>query len=342
MQLLYDDDRLTPMRVKFSIVSFVALLLPVANLLALPIDRLVVFGDSLSDTGNAYIGTGGAVGAAPDYQNGRFTDGPNTFPSTSAPTGLWIDQFAAKLNLPSPTPFLAGGSNYAVGSAQTGTNAAYDGRSPEAPYVDQQVAFYSATSSASPNSLYVFWAGSNDLLRGNNPLTAVSNISANIATLAAGGAKNFLWVNVPQVGQIPDVTTLGPVVSNILGAEAVAYHLASVEAITQLKAQYGISIISVDAYGLFGDILSNPAAYGFTNTTDPAQGQPNVNPNNYVFWDGLHPTTAAHALVADLAYNDVEAAYAPEPAASSLIMAGFLVLMGTAMAHRRIGLARKK
>lgn len=321
------------MRKKLLLLSSAALLLPLSAALALPINQLVVFGDSLSDTGNAYLATAGAVGAAPAYQNGRFTDGPNTLPSTSAPTGLWVDQFASKMNVTDPAAFLAGGTNYAVASARTGSNPAYNGQSPEAPYTNQQVALYSANSKVSSTALYTFWAGSNDLLGMQNPLTAVSNISGNISTLASSGAKNFLWLNLPQVGEVPDATKLGPIVSATLNAEAMAFNAASSKAISQLETQYGINIVSVDVYSLFGQILANPSAYGFTNTTDPAQGVLGADPNTYVFWDGLHPTTAADALVANLAYNDVQAAFAPEPAALGLFATGFLLLILTGIAR---------
>jgi phospholipase/lecithinase/hemolysin len=51
------------------------------------LDHLVVFGDSLSDTGNA----------------GRFSNGP-----------VWVEQLAEKLKLPL-LPSGRGGQNYAVG-----------------------------------------------------------------------------------------------------------------------------------------------------------------------------------------------------------------------------------
>ena len=219
------------MRKKLFLLTSASLILPLSAMLALPIDQLVVFGDSLSDTGNAYIASGGTVGAAPAYQNGRFTDGPDTVPSTSSPTGLWIDQFAAKLNMASPTPFVTGGTNYAVVTAQTGTNPAYNGKSLEAPYVDQQVGLYTAGSKVSSTALYTFWAGSDDLYAGKNPLTAVSNLSANIGTLAAGGAKNFLWLNLPLIGDVPDATKMGPIVRAALNAEAVAFNTAYAAAI---------------------------------------------------------------------------------------------------------------
>ena len=39
-------------------------------------NRLVVFGDSLSDNGNLYLATGGTTPTSPPYGAGRFSNGP--------------------------------------------------------------------------------------------------------------------------------------------------------------------------------------------------------------------------------------------------------------------------
>lgn len=50
-----------------------------------PYSSLTVFGDSLSDTGNIFIATGGAQPPSNQpYFNGRFSDGP-----------VWVDTLAA-------------------------------------------------------------------------------------------------------------------------------------------------------------------------------------------------------------------------------------------------------
>jgi phospholipase/lecithinase/hemolysin len=319
------------MRKKLLLLSSAVLLLPLSAALALPIDQLVVFGDSLSDTGNAYIGTGGLVGGAPAYQNGRFTDGPNTTPSTSSPTGVWVDQFASKLNLTDPSPFLTGGTNYAVASSVTGSVPGFN--SAGAPNTAGQVALYATGNQPSSTTLYVVWAGANDLLTGGDPSTAASNLISNISTLAAGGAKNFLWLNLPQLGDVP----AGAANSAALNAESTTFNNAQAAASSQLEAQLGINIIDVDVNSLFAQIIANPAAYGFSNVTDPAQGNTAVDPNTYLFWDDMHPTTAADALVANLAFNDVETAFnptaTPEPATVGLLVSGFLILLLTGIAR---------
>ena len=97
-----------------------------------PFTQFVVFGDSLSDNGNLYVGTHsarrGSTGPVPPmYATGEYTDGTNSVPSTSGPLGLWIEQLATKMNLPVPQPFAqgTGGTNFAVASALTGINPSY-------------------------------------------------------------------------------------------------------------------------------------------------------------------------------------------------------------------------
>src|SRR6266704_3255727 len=63
---------------------------------------IVVFGDSLSDTGNVAHLTQDKYGVRipgplADYTDGRFTDGDDTLPVAQKYFGLWIEQLAATL-----------------------------------------------------------------------------------------------------------------------------------------------------------------------------------------------------------------------------------------------------
>src|SRR3954454_2306008 len=163
------------------------------------LDQMVVFGDSLSDTGNVDIATFGLFPGS-NYAAGRFTDGPATTPATSGPFGLWVDQLAVKLAVPGPQPFLAGngGTDYAFASATTGSNGLYN--------ISDQVNYFLSQhqTGASSTALYTIWGGSNDLFNGaRNGSALADTLAGNIQTLAGAGAKNFLWFNIAPLGGTP-------------------------------------------------------------------------------------------------------------------------------------------
>ncbi len=90
---------------------------------------------------------------------------------------------------------------------------------------------------------------------------------------------------------------------------------------------------SWDAAALLNQIQANPSAYGFTDATDSALLTGHASQaDTYVFWDSIHPTTAADALIA----NAAAVQFAPEPSALALMSLG---LAGAALGRWR---ARRK
>jgi phospholipase/lecithinase/hemolysin len=282
------------------LLALIALLSPLA--VASPIgsvNQLVVFGDSLSDNGNAAI-----VAAQLNIPFPPLSNGP-----------LWIDQLATKLSVPDPQPFLAqtGGTNYAIATAQTGSNG-LSGVS------DQLIAFALAHPGGAPaDALYTLWAGANDIFNGGNPVLAADNIFNNILGLAAGGGKNFLWLNLPDLGLTPRAIAAGQTIPANLASGA--FNAEWAVDLGKLHAQ-GINAVGVNVEALFTQIITTPGAFGFSNVTSPGEGQP--NPNSFLFWDDEHPTTAGHALVADLAFADLSV---PEPASISFAALGLFSLV---------------
>lgn len=277
-----------------------------------PFTQFVVFGDSLSDNGNLYYGTsllGLPTPGPPLYATGQYTDGANSVPSTTGPLGLWIEQLASKMNLPVLQPYTKGGLNYAVAGALTGTNPQFAPGIIAIPYcTDQLNLFLASNPKPSANYLYTFWCGGNDLLAGLDPVATVANVQANIDTLAKAGAKYFFWANQPPVGEIPE--NINTSQRAAFDVASVAYNNAWSSAIAQLKAAHpGIVIVGYDAYSGFFTLTQNASIYGFVNLTSPAQGLTGVNPNTYLFWDTIHPTTEADADVAIGAYNAIESAF---------------------------------
>ena len=301
------------------------------------VTQIVAFGDSLSDAGNASIATLGAV-PGPGYATRSVTAVPFpvgyfTNPQTGAgPSGLWIDQFAAKVGVADPSPALAplGGSNYAVGGALTGSANPGD--------MQTQVNLFLAThpGSASPTALYTLWGGSNDIFAAQNPVTAADNIAAQIKQVAADGGRNFLWLDLPNLGETPSLSGIP--------AEAAAANLASQafdqEWAMQVSAldSLGINVIGVNVDTLFNDIVANPAAYGFSNVANACNTTPGCNPNTFLYWDDVHPTTYADSLVASLAYQDAfgPVTATPEPPTITLLALGGAGLLALWRSRRNL------
>jgi outer membrane lipase/esterase len=293
-----------------------------------------VFGDSLSDDGNLASLTG-AFPDPPSFDN-SFTNGPVAVQLLAQSLGLSAN---ASLWLTSPTPQ---GTNYAVGGATAAAGAdIIPGVNINLP---SQVAAYSASASdhADPNALYVIMIGGNDVIdavldgAGPSAVTAGADTeAAEISTLAGEGAKHFLIVNVPNVGQIPLFTQETPAPA---AAEATTFsELYDTTLATQLQSldlAPGTTLQDFDLFSFNASILANAASLGFTNTTDPCYafttlptgtasntGCSPANVDTFLYWNDVHPTAPVQALWAQGLLSTV-----PEPSTWAMLLIGFVGL----------------
>ena len=59
-------------------------------------------------------------------------------------------------------------------------------------------------------------------------------------------------------------------------------------------------------------MANEPAIYGFSNVTVPLTLAPSgVDPEQFLFWDPVHPTTGAHEVLAEEALAQLLATFAP-------------------------------
>jgi phospholipase/lecithinase/hemolysin len=117
--------------------------------------KLVIFGDSLSDNGNSFAQNGTPP---PPYFEGRWTNGLN-----------WVDYFPGVAHHFAPiTAFLKdGGTNFATGSLSGHATSAA---------LSTQIGRFLANFKATSENLYVIWIGANDFAAGIIPDTTVQNI----------------------------------------------------------------------------------------------------------------------------------------------------------------------
>lgn len=282
-------------------VSFLAVLSSASLAAQVPVDHMVVFGDSLSDNGNFYALTHNPT--APAYSFGRATDGPDTYPASTI-NGLWEEQLATSLGLAVPQPDLINTANlnFAFSGAETGDLA----NSASGPYgMAQQVQSYLEQKPPQiGTALHFFWGGTNDVFDYPNPLIAeqgsIQNISAQISSIAAAGGKYFVWLNLPPLDLTPRAAG-----SATLKTASANFATDMQQAIATLRASNpGIVIVPVDIYSLFKQVIQTPPQYGLTNVTTQSQYHA-VNPDQYFFWDSVHPTTRIHQLIAGLVQTDI-------------------------------------
>ena len=277
---------------------------------AVPYDSLISFGDSLSDTGNGP--------PVPPTYGGRFSNGP-----------VWQEQLSGSLGLGAPQT-----RDYAIGGAMTGTTGL--GGVPTG-LLTQVSGFVASPVTLGSNTLYTVWAGGNDginllLNPGQDPIAAINqaalNIGSAISQLAALGAHDFIVPKLPNGDRFPlsaaNPTGQGNLFANFLNSQ-VDVQLAS------LQASLGLTIYRLDTYTLFESIVTSPGSYGFTNVTQAcktgsgASAVVCANPDQYLFWDNVHPTTRGHSFIAAAAF-----AALPEPAPIALV-----ALVVLAVARRR-------
>lgn len=304
-----------------------------------PFASLVVFGESLSDSGNNALFFDHAPGAPqpagtlrtqvpipsqnfiPDfpYASGRYSNGP-----------VWAERLASGLGV-TAAPSLAGGSNFAFGGARSGPSGS------AFPYSlqDQAAMFLGQNGGRAPsNNLYALQVGGNDvrdafaaLAAGGDPqpllASSVASIDAVFRQLATAGAEHLLVLNVPNLGMAPAVTALGPAASVAATGLAAGFNQALASSLSQLPSTAD-NIVLLDLFDLQARIFDDPSLFGFNDLTSACAFSAAciADPAATFFWDGVHPTASVHAVIGEEAL-----ALIPLPGTALLMVLGLCVLL---------------
>ncbi|TWT17703.1 autotransporter domain-containing protein [Luteimonas wenzhouensis] len=278
--------------------------------------RTVFFGDSLTDAGYFRPLLVQQDPAAAIL--GRFTTNP----------GLVWAEWLAQYYGADATPNGNGqsGDNYAAGGAMVATDRMGPPFGLTPSLATQAAAHLSANGGrADPDALYTVWGGANDLFSveanpGQAPQIIGAAVTAQVGlvgTLQAAGARYVLVPNIPDLGMTPAFLARGPVAA----AQGTALSAAYNEALYGGLQAQGLQVIPLDTFTFLREVVADPAAYGYGNVTGTAC-QPQItaqsitcHPGTYVspgadqsylFADGVHPSSAAHRGLADLAIAQIE------------------------------------
>jgi phospholipase/lecithinase/hemolysin len=262
---------------------------------------LVVFGDSLSDNGNLFDLIGQP---APPAWEGRASNGPTYAEQLAKMLHMRLDDrafAAAEASDASPPVLIDPATGHALPINLSNQLAGYiaDLHGHQAPH----------------HTTALINIGSNDyqgFLQSNLPKNAqtiqaeVQNVVGSIAqaidTLTHAGVEKIVLFTLPDFGITPAAQAQGP----LAVAVAHAVDVANNTALAQLAAIHP-NVQVVDVFQLSEAFFADPHSFGFSadlNQTWVGQlgtGTHQFAPNEVAFFDGIHPTTAAHGIVAAFA-----------------------------------------
>lgn len=294
-----------------------------------PLNKIVVFGDSLSDNGNLYELLQHIVPESPPYYEGRFTNGP-----------VWVENLAA----------LYKAENYSVDLldyAYGGAAAINHNDNSVVLSLKYEIGLYLSVheGKADENSLYVIWIGANNYINPEafkgEPATYIEKanlaIKLGVQTLIKAGAKHIMLVNLPDLGisPMPDeieiITEEGKAIPPSLIREKLSSYcqghnrLLATTVEDLVKTNRQTQILLFDVYSEINKVVYESGQ--FTNITQSCFATHIDKPTNntslqiashlklsrafkgngedlckgYMFFDAVHPTALAHYLVAERA-----------------------------------------
>ncbi|WP_228007777.1 SGNH/GDSL hydrolase family protein [Kosakonia pseudosacchari] len=261
------------------------------------IDRMVIFGDSLSDTINVYNGSYGTVPNHASWFVGHFSNGK-----------VWHEYLAGSLNLP--------GYVWATVNAESGEKPLFND-------FDKQLDSFSAYLGKTENddiaqTLFTVLFGGNDFIAGGkSPDDIIAMYRVQLARLATMGAQHIAIFRLPDFSRIPHVATWTPAEKGALKNKSENFNQQLDRLLGELRTAYPkVNFFTVKLDSAFNDLLSESDKYGFVNTSESclnisASGisyatgiavKPTCKAANgaFVFWDTMHPTTKTHALLAEM------------------------------------------
>lgn len=291
-----------------------------------PYSNLIVFGDSLSSSGQV-ADPGGPVGSSYRATNRTgpvYLDGHGEAYAAVAPQllgerlGFSADQLAGSTSAARAREGLPDGNNWAVGGYRTDqildsitSTSAVDGRSRPG-YLP------SNHFRADPKAFYYLTGGANDFYQGgaNRPdqaAAAAGRLVNSVQALQQAGARYIMVWLLPDLGLTP-LLNGGPLqtFTSLLSAQF------NTELIRQLR-RVDAEVIPLNVPALLKEAFANPGQFGLATdqnlmatcfsgkgcVENPRYGihSATPDPSKLIYNDAVHPTEAGQRLIADYAYS---------------------------------------
>ncbi|SFU31718.1 outer membrane lipase/esterase [Halomonas korlensis] len=321
--------------------------------------RMIVFGDSLSDSGQLPDVESLASGT---IQSLRFTNrlaptyrAPSPFGEVSAQRlarALGLKPLLPSTSIVRELLDLPDGTNYATGGYTTDDILGSITR-PEGSVVGgvgltirRRDGYLVTVGEADPEALYYLNGGGNDFLDG--VVTDAAAATASAVTLAQGvdalvsaGATTLVVANLPDIGATPAGFQSGQ--RDLLLSLSQVFNQVLDERLAVYDGE--VAIIRLDVGALFDEVVAAPGDFGLA-TNIPlsnacfsvsscdissyglAAGTP--DPSKLLFNDTVHPTTTGQEILADYAYALIKAP-------RILSLAGGLVTDSLNAQHQLVG-----
>ena len=262
------------------------------------VDRIVAFGDSYADDGNAFQIAGVDPAITVIYPTGRFSGGTN-----------YVDTLGDILGVPT--------FNYAIGGARTDNGNQTVGLPG---FTFEVQSFLNATGGVNgafptiegtfdENDLVTVSIGGNDsraYQQGGGDLDGAAEAAAGAAAAATANLNLLVSAGAPTIsflagdtGRLPEIAT-DPIGAAIRSAFSGAFNSAMQATLSGYAAD-GVMVHYLDLNLVLDNVIADPTAFGITNgLVCPIFPDPTciLNSSGYLFYgDALHLTSDGFAIV---------------------------------------------
>lgn len=266
------------------------------------INKIISFGDSISDTGNFY-----------NFSQEIFPNDSTWFLGHFSNGFVWTEYLAKALELPLYTWAIggaAGEDQYVIIKGITGQIETY--------LEQMQV----AQNYQPQNTLVTLEVGLNDFVSYDRTVAAVSeDLEQAIDLLIESGIENVLLLNLIDASTAPQFKYASNDDIEKVQKRIEKFNGFIDELVPELQAQ-GLNISLYDTESFFEQIITTPENFGLHNVEDSCL---NINENSsinylqthalrddctlngsdsYLFWGVSHPTTKIHEIIAEDVFNN--------------------------------------